>query len=268
MSKKLSKLKRELAAAKSKLASIKSNETHQNPNSQQNQNQSNGEEQHVPNRGIAVPNCPTAIDPSRPTNKKWTKAEKIDAVRFCMEAITLCIAGYLAWVYYAQMNAAVEQMNANKRQAVAAEKQLNEMREESVRGDRAWVMAYDFWKTNGVYMVSLKNTGRTPAINVNTDIRFTTKLVDVETAIWPTSVPGPFFGVLGPNSEVQAESSRKTYSNGGWFFGRIWYDDIFASNHWTDFCVWFRTDVTNDIDHTYFIRPYGNATEDTKTNKW
>ncbi|HWC61305.1 MAG TPA: hypothetical protein VHC44_16545 [Verrucomicrobiae bacterium] len=221
----------------------------QNKHAPKNQNQSEGEKQNVPEQGIAVPNCPASMDPCQPTNKKRTKAEKIDLARFCLEVITLCIACGLAVVYYIQMNASLEQMKANRRQAIAAEQQLKDIRDAQRLDERAWVVASDYEPVPSgdlvYFKVFLKNSGKTPAVNCFGIGYSTNDITNIpENDIKPTKEPNA--GLLAPGATeaisigmFPKQQIWDVKTNGGTLYlaGTIWYDDIFGSNHWSQFCV-------------------------------
>jgi hypothetical protein len=165
-------------------------------------------------------------------------------------------------IYFFQMRANQGQVDAAYKQFGAMTNQLSEMQTAREQDERAWIAPYDFAKygePEGIYRVFFKNTGKTPALNVDSDVRSTGVINDVETANWPTNPPGPYSGVLAPEIQRHADTER---ISGVYFYGRIWYDDVFGKHHWTDFCVFFDPNSTGG----FVITKFGNATDDSKTN--
>gem|GEM_PF-6633587 len=144
------------------------------------------------------------------------------------------------------------QMQANRRQAEAAEHQLREMVSENLLSERAWVnvteVKDDF--TNNIatarIIVFYKNTGKTPALHVHGTMGVTifpdilrkrkTDLFDTphtDDTLAPEGVDNSSF----PIAKIQqfwAEEIAKGIPF--YVYGTVWYDDIFGLHHWTQFC--------------------------------
>jgi hypothetical protein len=167
------------------------------------------------------------------------------------------------------------QMEANRRQADAAEGQLREMRDEMIRGERAWITITKIdgnFLTSGDLVISIyfKNTGRTPAINVMpmATCSFDKNLIG---AVDTFPVGNKYSQLIGPDVEPKISGSGipipaeaiKAIKNGMPYYvwGTVWYDDIFGSNHWTQYCF----QVTTNIE--FGEAAFHNTCDDAKGNQ-
>lgn len=195
--------------------------------------------------------CPNCKD-TQPTNHTPNWCEKATLL---LEAL-----GILGLAVYCIYTVLEFKTFDSERQLMEAEQKENRLAREL--DERAWVTAYKFEKNNGEYRVLCRNTGRTPALNVDSDVRSTQVFNDAETATWMENPPGPYAGVLGPNMEWQTHSEG---IKGKYLYGRIWYDDIFGKHHWTDFCAQCLEENIASSDK-FYIMPTGNSTDDSSTN--
>ena len=128
-------------------------------------------------------------------------------------------------------------------------KQLQEMQKTRTDDERAWVLANgitsNFTESNSgvVFYVSYKNTGKTPALRVQSVISW---------AISSDSIPKmdgipdhPVnSGLCAPDSVGKSQSApipiqiMEDIINGKsiYVYGTAWYDDIFGHHHWSQFC--------------------------------
>jgi hypothetical protein len=142
-------------------------------------------------------------------------------------------------------------MQANLRQAKAAEKQLKEMRASQQMDERAWVLATGDMEQSAsenretaMFQVIYKNYGKTPAINMETVIRTVRDRHQIpKNDVYP-SLP-EHQGICPPNEGGKIPAGElpmrvmADIADGApvWVFGTIWYDDIFGGHHWSQFCI-------------------------------
>lgn len=155
-----------------------------------------------------------------------------------------------------------------------------EMRKTRILDERAWVTPFDITTvTNNIqsnpsffFKLLYKNTGKTPALNVNTWIAQSGSLDDI-----PTNHEGdpksPNTGMLlvpdgighstttfHPLSESEVQAIKR--GNGFYIWGITYYDDIFGKHHWTQFCFFPFLDGTG-----FGTPPIHNACDDADNNK-
>jgi hypothetical protein len=167
------------------------------------------------------------------------------------------------------------QMQANRRQADAAESQLREMHEENILAERAWISTttidFNFVVPPGDVQatINFKNTGKTPAMNVLPIgiYSFDRKHIpDMDNRQGLTN----YSGMVGPDVQTKTtdwsfvipSEAVKAITNGVSFYiyGTIWYDDIFGSNHWSQFCYQINTNF-----HSW-LTPFHNSCDDEKSS--
>jgi hypothetical protein len=158
-------------------------------------------------------------------------------------------------------------------------KQLIEMHNQVLLDERAWVTAYSVRSTtngaNVFFTIEVKNSGKTPAINVTTWLDAVTStnsegLVYVEQTDPTNTIK---YHLLGPENTYSlgtesgatdrnialAINSHKTHL---YVYGKIDYEDIFRINHWTRFCWRVTADLGNFEGTTI-----GNSCDDSETNQ-
>lgn len=159
---------------------------------------------------------------------------------------------------------------ANWRQAGAAERQLKEMAREHMFSERAWINVESI--TNipeerpGYFQTVFfnKNNGKTPARHVHEAIGFTMNTnhiprMDSADIVTSQEVVAP--GEIGESKidigyvwQMMAVKGER-----GYFFGTIWYDDIFGKHHWTQYCYIVGPDIPG-----FKAAPFHNGTDDSE----
>jgi hypothetical protein len=171
-------------------------------------------------------------------------------------------------------------MRANRRQADAAESQLGEMKREQMLSERAWVVANNFEaRPSGeelvFFRVTYKNTGKTPAINGDGVGFFTTDLTQIPTKDTRPTLP-PKSQLLAPEAagaiDIGMFPKRQIWdvkTNGGslYLYGTFWYDDVFGSNHWSQFCVKVVGSPEEVSTLSYLSLPFHNSCDDVEANQ-
>lgn len=143
-----------------------------------------------------------------------------------------------------------QQLKAMQTQSYVMQGQLDEMQRTRQFDERAWVTAYDF-KPNSTYsldyfVVTYKNTGKTPAINCDFFIQTTMNWKSIP-ARDVKPYPPKNSKLLAPDGTgvldadfMQWVVSRQDVENGLvpiYIYGTIWYDDVFGHHHWSQFNV-------------------------------
>lgn len=121
------------------------------------------------------------------------------------------------------------------------------MENSQVQDQRAWVVPYDFQiirSAGGRFVnILIKNTGKTPAINVSSILGGTPSLDQIPKL---DEFPNPRVncGLIAPDgtdhisSAIVPQNVFDSIGNGRVFYiyGTIWYNDIFGNRHWSQFC--------------------------------
>lgn len=165
-----------------------------------------------------------------------------------------------------------EQLKAMQTQSDVMQEQLDEMKRTRQLDERAWVTAFDFEPVNDdpnhYFRVTYKNTGKTPAINCDGTIvsQFDLKKIPKK----DTRPPAPENAqLLAPDGSATITSLNIPFDQvnairNGWaapyWYGTIWYDDIFGNHHWSQFCVRYDGKQT-------FAAPIHNSCDDAQTNQ-
>lgn len=167
--------------------------------------------------------------------------------------------------------AAKEQVRTSREQATAAEKSVEAVRLQLRLDQRAWVTV-DVSEKTGNFAVTMKNTGKSPAVNVTEVTAFTGgKMVwppDVDLsrnssspALSPTAPKElldtlkkegfirdqpPTGFVIAPGASQIASDYQGKFTqifrfeaDRMYIQGRVTYDDVFGQPHETIFCYWF-----------------------------
>ncbi len=139
--------------------------------------------------------------------------------------------------------------------------QLEEMRNQRVMDERAWVFVTELAtipQSNSVtFVVKFKNSGRTPAFDLQTTAGQVQINPPYDERNLPPDVsrgiasldnrPPEYQNIMAPNEELvmavksvddQPTIDRKRTS---YIYGKIWYNDIFKRPHWTTFCGMYET---------------------------
>jgi hypothetical protein len=205
-----------------------------------------------------TPNMPPA--PSHDGNPDDKRGRGFEVAKLVLECVAIVIAIFGGVIYYRQLNAA-------KRQADAAERQLSQMQTENILDKRAWVFGVHSEIQPGagsntmVEKVIIKNFGKTPARNVDSYIsgtwgdgskgwmdsvsNFLSKKDVFLNLTSVTIVQDDSHHVQTddiPNSVLDGVKSGKTVII---FYGGIQYDDVFNVHHWSQFC--FRLSSNLDL---------------------
>ena len=232
---------------------------------------------------IAVSRPEPNFAPSERHNccKKYKRIK--EEIKFWFE-IAGIIAGIgvliLLWKQYGELvkttQVAVGQLKVMKTQSDAMQGQLQEMQTNRNLDERAWLFVYEITNapiedspSNGVFFVTFKNYGRTPAFHVHGSIAFTmdataipkldfftTPHTDMTVAPDGTSssgIPMNAVNAAFPLAIQAMENGKPSY-----FFGAAWYDDIFGKHHWTQFCYVMQPGLK-----TFKDAPFHNECDDT-----
>lgn len=164
--------------------------------------------------------------------------------------------------------------------------QFQQERRSSQLDERAWVFAYKAdCRTNTTipetftFKVYIKNTGKTPALNVRTYIEMDAVTntgsitnMDDERRASRAGVIAPdatiFSSPGGYSKGVILEDAFNQYISTGckvYIFGTIWYDDIFGHNHWSQYCVQV-VPSEKSIDQ-FEQAEFHNSCDDAQTNQ-
>jgi hypothetical protein len=162
-------------------------------------------------------------------------------------------------------------------QLFALQGQLDEMKRTPELDERAWIFT-DLpdnslvWQSNiCTVTVRLKNTGKTPAINVGSVEaavtnrsqipNFEPKVEGLKYALSPNGadfLPYP----LPTQTALQLQHGKKVY-----LYGTIFYSDIFGREHWTQFCYsLIYQGVYVNMTPPFFHNSCDTETETNKTN--
>jgi hypothetical protein len=171
----------------------------------------------------------------------------IDYRRFEIERRTFYLAVFGAIMTVLGAAFLGKQMIANLRQARAAEGEL-------IVDNRARIGTYYGGCTGDVnhpvFIVTYKNIGKTPAINLRQnpkpecmDDDLTRVLNDTNYTFGQLGHPGGTLLWPGQEAPLTWNDEIPPGSNRVFLYGEIFYDDVFGSNRWTKFC--FQADRTN-----------------------
>ena len=129
--------------------------------------------------------------------------------------------------------------------------QVVEMQKDRNLDERAWVFitgevheTISNDRNSAFFELMYKNSGKTPALNVQDIVSWTEDGAHIANVDDYPSVPN-HQGLWGPQAEgrIQTATIPKQYftdiANGipCFIYGTIWYDDIFGSHHWSQFCM-------------------------------
>jgi hypothetical protein len=138
------------------------------------------------------------------------------------------------------------------------QRQLTDTHDNFIQDERAWMFAYKGeCITNATipesltFKIYMKNTGKTPAINVRTFIELdaTTNIDSIPKKDNPANAlqdgtvapDATIFGSPGGSSQgIILHDAFIQYIKRGYnvyIFGTVWYDDIFGKHHWSQYCV-------------------------------
>jgi hypothetical protein len=176
-----------------------------------------------------------------------------------------------------QLQVVRDQLDAIQTQSGIMQRQLDEMKRTSQLDERAWVNAFQLNRrpfgntTDFVYfVVSFKNTGKTPAIDTRAKIYEAFSLDNVPPkdpqlpiggALLP---PGVDCNVTTANQPMYIKTFQDIYSGkmDFYMYGTVWYNDISGHPHWSQFC-WIV-----DLKYTTFLpAPIHNSCDDAQTNQ-
>lgn len=190
------------------------------------------------------------------TYQKWYQTK--EGRDLCMKRLGHVLAIAAVIIYFIQMQ-------ANRRQAEAAEKQLGEMKREQMLSERAWVFAFEgivqpHVETNkgDFFRINFRNTGKTPALHVRAWMDQSGDLGISSTNQIDSASP-QFSGILAPDATGSVDTAVRPmepntieylrHVNIGYFvYGIIRYDDIFGTNHWSRFV--YRVRLAPDVQFT------------------
>jgi len=171
-------------------------------------------------------------------NETKARREKIDFVLRIIASLAAIIG----------VPVLVMQSSANLRQAGAAERQLTEMRTESLIQDRPWLAIYHVSVATNfannppgtVLIPEVRNVGRTPALNVVMSFTLTHKIELVTKSDYYDTNDIQIFNFFGPDDtkyfdigEIDTIDNSTNHVLPFYIFGTIWYDDVFGGKHWT-----------------------------------
>ncbi|HLX95265.1 MAG TPA: hypothetical protein VKU37_05935, partial [Verrucomicrobiae bacterium] len=122
--------------------------------------------------------------------------------------------------------------------------------------------------------VVFKNTGRTPALNVQTAIAWgqnTNYIPRIDPKVNPPITAGNFpADTSGHTDTAKIPASAMADISIGkpiYVFGTIWYNDIFSRQHWTQFCYEI---IPTDINPRLIIpmpTTFHNSCDQNETNQ-
>jgi hypothetical protein len=182
------------------------------------------------------------------------------------------------------MQQMIDQTTAQLRSAQAAQNSIAGANEQMRLDQRAWLGAGDpkFTFSEGKpyqVSVSLKDVGKTPALNVHSDFdltmlpkdhplqisdldyRFTKRQQILSGTIFPTAA----LAINRTGTEDVPKGGLDSLKNGDEIFyayGTIFYNDVFDASHWVHFCYFMNKDLTTGGMCTIY-----NDTDDRKGSK-
>lgn len=139
--------------------------------------------------------------------------------------------------------------------------QYREMQDTRMEDERAWVLLtnqFDFLTEDDCVnvFISYENTGKTPAINVNSVVNYTFDESNIPAADnFTTNVVPQSLCVPDQRNNVvtvkvpKGEYDRMKKGAGLFIYGTIGYDDIFGKHHWSQFCLCLRGRVIDGTQH-------------------
>jgi len=214
--------------------------TKQDVESQTNYYSTSGVYANMPRRGPLSSESPIAHYKKCQPYQKWYQTK--DGRDLFMKRLGHVLAVAAVVIYFVQMQ-------ANRRQAEAAERQLNEAHKDFVVDQRAWVFPIGLKQELSddrefdTFVATFKNTGKTPAFNAQGVMNWATNVGQMTSEI---EIPGrdhSVYSFLAPNETEMIPShpipsqvaSNISDTNMVFLYGKISYSDIFGSNHWTKF---------------------------------
>jgi hypothetical protein len=214
---------------------------------------------------------------------KWELFERVVKVVECLAFIGAVVSAFFIGVQWSEManatKVATDQLKAMQGQADIMKGQLDEMKRTRSLDERAWVIPTQPCVVispigdSGSMSVKIqyKNTGKTPSIKTTCIICGTTNFNDIiigKNEGFPTNSKN--FGMLSPNETMNSllgDINKETVQfiksgNLYYFYGTIYYEDIFTNPHWTKFAYISGT----NLDETFPIAIH-NSCDDVETNK-
>jgi hypothetical protein len=167
---------------------------------------------------------------------------------------------------------------SSQMQLAALQGQLVEMKNGRNLDERAWVGPIDF-ELQGLgddfIVVTYKNTGKTPALNVFGVINFcagTNQIpaFDKKPSFEENSIMAPNgTGILKTDDIPQMLVQGITQGNYvSFIYGTIWYDDVFGHHHWIQLCYSVSSYSRNMSQTVKFSgMPIHNLCDDSPTNE-
>jgi hypothetical protein len=209
------------------------------------------------------PTPPYQIHVHCPNNEDDKLEKKLEIAGFILALIVAIILGFQGY----------EMLKATK----AAEGQISEIQEDRNLDERAWVTESHVGIEqsqigDSVYFkLTYENTGRTPALNVESMIGATTSRTNINEQDKFPDPPlnagivrpgGSGFCFTDPIPIANVQSIYKGSSS--YVYGTIWYDDIFGKHHWSQYCLQTTSKHAGVLEFNY--TPFHNSCDDVKSN--
>jgi hypothetical protein len=190
---------------------------------------------------------PTPSNPNNPAGEAEishkAKPHWVEVSTLILEVLGIIGLAYYCWI--------------NNRELKVFDSERVTMEKTQIQDERAWVFPENVViqpsekDTNSInFTVLFKNTGKTPAMNIDAAVGYTDKLNSV-----PKTIPRPAdsvasSGILAQDGTghgfiIPPDSAIQAARNGSHLFiyGIIWYDDIFREHHWCRFCYSFDSNM-------------------------
>jgi hypothetical protein len=211
---------------------------------------------------FAESHIPPPIDENSEAGKRRKHCK--EEIKFFLEAVGFIVAVIVALVFGGQL--------------FIMRAQLTQGHNDFMQDERAWVIPSDAQVINfeegGDYrrfVISYKNTGKTPALYVTGQTLWATNISEIhKTDEFPKSLETS--GLFAPESTNHSDSTLihesiiQEIKTGSVFYvyGTVWYDDIFGRHHWSQYC--FRVFVIGNF-FQFKTTNFHNSCDDAETNK-
>ncbi|HSY19134.1 MAG TPA: hypothetical protein VK815_12395 [Candidatus Acidoferrales bacterium] len=165
------------------------------------------------------------------------------------------------------------QLSIMNSQTTSMQNQLLAMHEATDLEERAWiyVSGISYHPDTKTFEITLKNAGKTPALNVQSISRFATgKNLIPESDPFPNvttngltitpEIPCWVKSPIIPDAVIEASK----HGQGFYVFGTVWYDDVFRKLHWIQFCYEINGDNSGQFPTSMTQAIFHDACDDEK----
>jgi hypothetical protein len=253
-------------------------ETQQFPKSKDVKGSSQPDDQPNPPAIPLTKDCKSNHTKPGPHENKLTKWEIFERWIRVIEFAALISAVPTAIFIGCQWHEMVKASKIAENQLGIMQGQLDEMKQSRILNARAWIsfhqihFTFNKWgeiTSNATWKIDYRNSGQTPAINVQVMTWSGGHFEEIPVHDTQPNISNPYKAMMEPGGEGNTPDAILShgiieYIKSGmpyYFWGTIWYDDIFGNHHWTQFCY----KISSDFE----VAPIGshNSCDDGNTNK-